>query len=216
MVRLTLLAALAISSVVHASPRKTCTVKHVKGQDDTPRILDAFSKCARDATIIFKEGTDYNAWTPVQFHGLSSVKILVQGNIHLPSDMTIVQARINVTTNPKSSYATPWFYFQGNSVEIVGSKKRDWGQFQGYGQQWWDIGNRILRPQLATFNVTNGVLRDLKVIKPIAWGWNIPGTNVQISNHFVDAAPANGTRDDTTSFPFNRLAHVPCKPWLKS
>lgn len=203
MVRLTLLAALAISSVVHASPRKTCTVKHVKGQDDTPRILDAFSKCARDATIIFKEGTDYNAWTPVQFHGLSSVKILVQGNIHLPSDMTIVQARINVTTNPKSSYATPWFYFQGNSVEIVGSKKRDWGQFQGYGQQWWDIGNRILRPQLATFNVTNGVLRDLKVIKPIAWGWNIPGTNVQISNHFVDAAPANGTRDDTTSFPFN-------------
>lgn len=56
---------------------------------------------------------------------------------------------------------------------------------------------KILRPQLATFNVTNGLLRDLKVIKPIAWGWNLPGKNIRVENHFVDAAPNNGTRDNT-------------------
>jgi galacturan 1,4-alpha-galacturonidase len=50
---------------------------------------------------------------------------------------------------------------------------------------------------LATFNVTNGLLRNLKVIKPIAWGWNLPGKNLRVENHFVDAAPHNGTRDNT-------------------
>jgi len=57
---------------------------------------------------------------------------------------------------------------------------------------------QILRPQLATFNVTNGLLHKLKIIKPIAWGWNLPGKNLRVEDHFVDAAPHNGTRDDTT------------------
>lgn len=120
-------------------------------------------------------------------------------------------------------YATPWFYFHGEDISIIGTQNPKWGQFNGYGQQWWDIGNRvrtraiipifyekpphdlfqILRPQLATFNVTNGLLRDLKVIKPVAWGWNFPGRNILVRNHFVDAAPNNGTRDNTVSFPFN-------------
>ena len=56
---------------------------------------------------------------------------------------------------------------------------------------------QTLRPQLATFNVTNGLLRNLKIIKPIAWGWNLPGQNIRVENHFVDAAPVNGTRSDT-------------------
>lgn len=57
---------------------------------------------------------------------------------------------------------------------------------------------QTLRPQLATFNVTNGLLRGLKVIKPVAWGWNLPGQNIRVENHLVDAKPDNGTRDDTT------------------
>ena len=77
------------------------------------------------------------------------------------------------------------------------------GRFNGYGQQWWDNGIRTLRPQLATFNVTNGYITRLKVIKPVAWGWNIPGKNILIENHYVDAKPNNGTRDSTISFPFN-------------
>jgi hypothetical protein len=47
------------------------------------------------------------------------------------------------------------------------------------------------------------VLKDLKVIKPVAWGWNVPGQNIQIFNHYVDAAPDNSTRTSTVSFPFN-------------
>ena len=49
----------------------------------------------------------------------------------------------------------------------------------------------------------NGQIANIKVIKPIAWGFGISGANIQIRNHFVDAAPNNGTRDQTTSFPSN-------------
>lgn len=62
---------------------------------------------------------------------------------------------------------------------------------------------QTLRPQLATFNVTNGLLSGLKTIKPVAWGWNVPGKNVRIENYYVNARPDNATRDSTVSFPFN-------------
>jgi hypothetical protein len=54
-----------------------------------------------------------------------------------------------------------------------------------------------------SFNVTNGKIANINVIKPIAAGFSVPGTNITIRNHFVDAMPVNGTRDQTTSFPFN-------------
>jgi hypothetical protein len=56
---------------------------------------------------------------------------------------------------------------------------------------------------LATFNVTNGLLSGLKVIQPVAWGFNLPGNNIRVENHYVHAKPTNGTRQDTWSFPFN-------------
>lgn len=194
---------LLFSSSAIAVKEKPCVVQHKDGQDDTESILSAFKKCRNGGTVLFEEGIDYNAWTPVQFHDLKDVMVQISGNIHLPSDIPTVQAKINATTNPKSTYATPWFYFQGTNVEITGSEKPQWGRFYGYGEQWWHQSNRILRPQLATFNVTNGVLRNLKVIKPVAWGWNVPGANVRIYDHYVDAAPENTTRIDSVGFPFN-------------
>ncbi|KAG8799632.1 hypothetical protein FRC17_007077 [Serendipita sp. 399] len=117
--------------------------------------------------------------------------------------MTDVQAKVTTNPNPPSSYAIPWIYIQGNKVQLIGATTKDGGAFHGYGVPWWNINMRTLRPQLATFNVTNGAIANIKVIKPIAWGFNIPGANVTIRNHFVDAAPKNGTRDLTPSFPFN-------------
>ncbi|KAJ8502997.1 hypothetical protein ONZ45_g11243 [Pleurotus djamor] len=198
----TLAFALSLSSLltVHAAE---CTVAHSDdGSDDSPMILQAFQECAIDSTITFQRA-NYSAHTPVSLTGLRNVTVFLNGNLNLPSNMTQVQQAINATQNMPSTYATPWFYIQGSDVQIIGSDDFEWGRFHGFGQQWWDIGNRILRPQLATFNVTNGLLRKLKVIKPIAWGWNVPGQNVRIEDHFVDAAPSNSTREQTVSFPFN-------------
>ncbi|KAG7447206.1 uncharacterized protein BT62DRAFT_919152 [Guyanagaster necrorhizus] len=104
--------------------------------------------------------------------------------LSLPNNISQVRQAINSTNNPPSTYATPWFYFSGSDVQLIGSKSDEWGRFNGFGQQWWDAGNRAgqisrqgvsdavfqaLRPQLVTsFNVTNGHLRGPKIIKPIA------------------------------------------------
>ncbi|KAL0952793.1 hypothetical protein HGRIS_007018 [Hohenbuehelia grisea] len=193
----------ALFSVVQHTSAAECTVSHSNnGTDDSPSILQAFQECALNSVITF-DRANYSAFTPISLTGLQNVTVRLNGNLLLPNNISRVQHEINVTQNQASTYATPWFYFQGTDVQIIGSNEFEWGQFHGFGQQWWDIGNRTLRPQLATFNVTNGLLRNLKVIKPVAWGWNVPGQNVRIENHFVDAAPNNGTRDNTVSFPFN-------------
>ncbi|KAF8918384.1 pectin lyase fold/virulence factor [Mucidula mucida] len=180
-----------------------CTVdRNTDGSDDTSFILKAFKDCSQDSVITFQQA-NYSAHTPMSFTDLSNVTIHLEGNLNLPNNITAVQIAINETKNQPSTYATPWFYFSGSDVQLIGSDENDWGKFHGFGQQWWDIGNRTLRPQLGTFNVTNGLLRGLKVIKPIAWGWNLPGQNIRVENHFVDAQPNNGTRDNTVSFPFN-------------
>ncbi|KIY61614.1 glycoside hydrolase family 28 protein [Cylindrobasidium torrendii FP15055 ss-10] len=194
------LIALALLSTVFAAE---CTVDHNDdGSDDTEHILKAFSDCKENSVITF-QAANYSAYTPASFEGLKNVTIHLEGNLLLPNNISAVQLAINETENQVSTYATPWFYFSGQDVQLIGSNDDEWGKFHGFGQQWWDIGNRTLRPQLATFNVTNGLLRSLKVVKPVAWGWNLPGKNIRVENHFVDAQPNNGTRDDTTSFPFN-------------
>ncbi|KAJ6615428.1 pectin lyase fold/virulence factor [Mycena sp. CBHHK59/15] len=183
-------------------PTKHCTVQHNRnGADDTSNILKAFKECSTDSVITFLPA-NYSAYTPITLAGLDNVIIRLNGNLLLPNNMTKVQNEITVTTNQPSTYATPWFYIHGSNVQLIGSSDFEWGRFYGFGQHWWDLGNRTHRPQLATFNVTNGLLRNLKVIKPIAWGWNLPGKNLRVENHFVDAKPDNGTRQSTVSLIF--------------
>ncbi|TFK63573.1 pectin lyase-like protein [Pluteus cervinus] len=177
-----------------------CIVPHNNdGSDDSPAILSSFTQCSINSTITFEQA-EYQALTPISLVGLENVTIFLNGNIHLPTNISQVQHAINTTTNQPSTYATPWFYIHGSNVQIIGSDDSGWGRFDGHGEQWWNQGNRILRPQLATFNVTNGLLRNLKVIKPIAWD----GTS---QNHFVDAKPDNGTRDVTTMGRFPSARH---------
>ncbi|KAG6865308.1 hypothetical protein C0991_003610 [Blastosporella zonata] len=121
--------------------------------------------------------------------------------------MAVVQAAINVTKNQPSTYATPWFYIHGTDVSLIGSDNFKWGRFNGYGQQWWNIGNRILRPQLATFNVTNGFLKNLKVIKPIAWGWNLPGKNIRVD--FQGTLGTNWSKSTFTHLSEPHISYLP-------
>ncbi|KAH6911974.1 pectin lyase fold/virulence factor [Coprinopsis sp. MPI-PUGE-AT-0042] len=202
-----LLPALAIPGFddIHAGRLKYCPIIPSLGPkdiDDTPAILKVVKSCSQNSVIEFLPG-NFSLYTPVSFEKLKNVKIQLHGNILLPNDIGRIQVEINKTTNMPAVYGTTWIYFQGTDVQIIGSESRKFGGFYSFGQQWWDKGIRTLRPHLATFNVTNGVLKNLKVIKPIAWGWSVPGKNILIQNHFVDAQPNNATRDDTVSFPFN-------------
>ncbi|EAU87521.2 hypothetical protein CC1G_11193 [Coprinopsis cinerea okayama7 len=186
------------------APPRRCIIPYSRNpnQDDSQSILRTVNRCSTNSIIEFRPA-NYSVYTPISLLNLRNVKILLNGNIVLPSNITKVQVEINNTLNQPALYATPWIYIQGTNVELVGSSDFKYGRFYSFGQQWWDLGIRTLRPHLATFNVTNGLLKNLKIIKPIAWGWSIPGQNIRIENHFVDAKPENATRDDTVSFPFN-------------
>lgn len=149
--------------------------------------------------------------------GLSNVEIQLFGNLHLPENITHVQnigERVDVWThilsliiiipvNGSSTYGTLlqgiWFHLQGSNVDIVGSTNVSEGWIDSHGQAWWDANNSTglpNRPHLMTFNATTGSITNLKLRKPIAWGVNLVGTDITVTNPFIDAFSSGG-------FPFN-------------
>ncbi|KAJ7737192.1 pectin lyase fold/virulence factor [Mycena olivaceomarginata] len=163
-----------------------CTVQHNhNGADDSAHILKAFKDCATDSVITFLPA-NYAAYTPITLAGLNNVVIHLNANLLLPKNITKVQQEM-------STIATPWFYFHGSNVQLIGSTDFEWGRFYGFGNHWWDLGNQTLRPYLAMFNV----------IKPVAWGWNLPGTNLRVENHFTGLLHRIMGRAGTRFFPFN-------------
>lgn len=129
--------------------------------------------------------------------GLTNVEIRMNGNLHLPSNMTHVLEVIATNTNLR------WFNFKGTNVQYIGSKDLDNGWIYGYGQQYWDAnpanGTGIAnRPHLATWELYDSSITTLKIRKPPAWCNSIKGKGITISDVFLDA-----TTHDLGGFPFN-------------
>src|ERR1700742_2268955 len=98
---LTCFASLATSLSIRQSSN-TCTIpskfKSSGGKaDDSPAIAAAFAQCAEDSTIVFSEGVDYNVLQPIAATNLSNVTIQMQGTLHLPQNVTAIQALVNET-----------------------------------------------------------------------------------------------------------------------
>ncbi|KUJ10523.1 pectin lyase-like protein [Mollisia scopiformis] len=163
--------------------------------DDTPAILSASSSCLTNSTIVFSAGQTYNLLTPLSFTNLNNVDLLFEGNVSLPSDVSVVEA---VVGNPKI-YSGRWITVKGKDVRFAGSGKEDGGWFEGHGEQWWSMAgndNNTYRPHFFSFSVTNLKIENIKVLKPVAWVFSIGGSNVEMRNTFIDARSSDG-------FPFN-------------
>lgn len=188
-------------------PRKTCTVaskyRSSNGTlNDSPAVASAFSECSQDSVIVFSEGTDYNILTPISATNLSNVEIRLQGNLHLPRKITDVQAAVNASNALTYSTALYWFKLAGSSIDFIGTSNLTNGWIYSYGQAWWDAnpvnGTGIAaRPHLMSFNTTHGSLQHFKSKKPIAWGVQLIGNDITVSDTVVDAFSTTG------SFPFN-------------
>ncbi|KAF2767678.1 pectin lyase-like protein [Teratosphaeria nubilosa] len=170
--------------------------------DDSPAIAAAFTKCARNATITFVEGTDYNVFTPIKATNLSNVRIEVFGNLHLPQNITYIQALFNSTTYASGSTNLFWFALAGSGINYIGSANIAWGWINSYGQAWWDAniypGTGLAgRPHLMSLDTTGGSMQYFKSRKPIAWNVQLKGSDIHVSNTFIDAYSTTG------SFPFN-------------
>ena len=94
--------------------QNTCTIpskfKASEGKsDDSPAVATAFAQCAKDSTIVFQEGVDYNILQPIVATNLSNVSIQMRGNLHLPKNITAIQEIVNKTTAATNASALYWY-----------------------------------------------------------------------------------------------------------
>ncbi|KAJ7642073.1 pectin lyase-like protein [Roridomyces roridus] len=174
----------------------TLTVPHTPGQDDTPGLLALVTSHPSNATILFSQGTTYNIFSAIKFPALTNVEISIQGNLTYPEDIGAIQDVVAASSFPGS-----WFTFSGgNNVTLRGSTDPEWGWIDAHGQAWWDADQQVNRPHGIAFSkITNGVIRDMKIWKPIGWNFATSGTNnVHIFNNLIMAVS-----DNSSSFPFN-------------
>ncbi|KAJ6114636.1 exopolygalacturonase C [Penicillium sp. IBT 16267x] len=179
-----------------------CVIPSSNGTaNDSPAVSQAFAECASDSVIVFQDGVDYNIFTPISATNLSNVEIKMNGNLHLPQDITTVQRIVNGTSGTLYADGSYWFKFKGPNIDYTGSGNVNYGWINSYGQAWWDAnpvnGTGIgSRPHLMSFQTTDGSLKYFKSRKPIAWNVQLQGDNITVSHAFIDA-------ESTGSFPFN-------------
>lgn len=173
----------------------TFVVPHTKDADDTLALMAAIPNYTSDASIVFEADTTYNIWSPITFPPFTNVEVVISGNLTYPTSIKTVQGHVAT-----ASYSGAWFSFTGgNNVTLRGNTDPDWGWVNGHGQQWWDIMQQTNRPSGWLFkNITNGIIRDMKIYKPIAWNFGTIGSsNMHIFNNIILANSENA------SFPFN-------------
>jgi hypothetical protein len=84
-------------------------------------------------------------------------------------------------------FSGAWFILKGTNVTFRGVTDERWGWIDAHGQQWWDAVNQINRPHGFKFTVTNFVLKDMKLWKPVGWCFSLGGSNVQALNNRIEA-----------------------------
>ncbi|KAI0829019.1 pectin lyase fold/virulence factor [Trametes gibbosa] len=175
----------------------TFVVPHLKGQDDTPALAAALAtgKFSEDATILFAKGAEYNIFTPIKFPVFTNVEVRIEGNLSYPDDIATVQGMSNVVARASLRFA----FTGGSNVTLRGSEDPQWGWVDGHGQAWWDAQQQTNRPHGWAFSkITNGVIRDMKIWKPIGWNFATSGSkNLHLFNNRIVAV------SETDSFPFN-------------
>jgi hypothetical protein len=169
--------------------------------DDSDAIACAFATCSKDAVIEFEEGVDYNVFQPITATNLSNVGIHMRGNLHLPQNITAIQALVNATSNTYAG-ALYWFKFAGLDIDYISTNNVTSGWINSYGQAWWDANPQngtgtAARPHLMSFNTTNGSMKYYKSRKPIAWNVQLIGNNITVSDSIIDAYSTS------SAFPFN-------------
>lgn len=169
--------------------------------DDSPAISAALQECGNGGTVTFEKGVDYNVFHPISATNLRDVTIEMYGSLHLPQNVTYMQELYNTSTTPDDDDLY-WFDLEGPGICYEGTSDITTGWINSYGQAWWDAnptnGTGLDgRPHLMRFNTTNGKISHFKSRKPIAWGMQVVGQNITITDTIIDAYSSTG------SFPFN-------------
>ncbi|KAH7096853.1 pectin lyase-like protein [Auriculariales sp. MPI-PUGE-AT-0066] len=186
------LSALTLLPLVSAYS-KTFVVPHVDGKDDSPAVIAALADYSSDSLILFQRGVTYNLWTPINFGTLTNAEVAFEGNATYPTDIATVQAEV-----AKSTFPGHWLKITGTNVTLRGTSNPNWGWIDSHGQAWWDAVQQTSRPHGISFQVTNGVVKDMKLEKPVAWSFSFSGgKNIHAFNNRIHAV------SNSKAFPFN-------------
>lgn len=126
----------------------------------------------------------------------------MQGNLHLPKNITDIQAIVNASNALTYSTSLYRFRFAGPSIDFISTSNVTTGWINSFRQAWWDVNlagstGIAARPRLLSFNATNGSLQHFKSRKPIAWNTQLIGNDVTVRDAIIDAFSTTG------NFPFN-------------
>lgn len=171
--------------------QKTCTVAKSSG-DDTPGIVSTVSSCGNNSRVILSEGVSYLMGSPLQLSNLFNVELVINGNLSIPDNVTAVE---EIVANP-DVYPGHWITVSSSTgVTFTGSKDNSGGYFIGHGDLWWpnfNDSNNDNRPHFFSFSVTSLRLRDLKVLKPVAWVFALGGDDIYMTDTLLDAQSDDG------------------------
>jgi polygalacturonase len=177
--------------------------------NDSPAINAAFQACGNGGVVAFAEGVDYNVYTPISATNLSDIEIQMFGNLHLPQNITYIQALYNETAGEQGNlYSLYWFRFSGPRIRYLGTPNVTTGWIKSYGQAWWDANPTNEtgldgRPHLMLLNTTDGSAQHLKSSKPIAWQFRLVGRNITVQNTVIESYSESGGFLYGKGFPFN-------------
>ncbi|KAI0756237.1 pectin lyase fold/virulence factor [Daedaleopsis nitida] len=176
----------------------TFVVPHIDGQDDVPALSAALAtgNYSNNATILFQKGVHYNVFTAINFPLFNNVEVRIEGNLSYPAHITTVQSKWR-----NHSCKCRFAFNGGNNVTLRGSTDPNWGWVDAHGQAWWDAMQQTNRPHGWSFkNINNGVIRDMKLWKPIAWSFSTSGAKIlhAFNNKIVAVSDTGPTQ--TTGF----------------
>jgi hypothetical protein len=139
---------------------------------------------------------------------LTNSEVAFEGNATYPTDIATVQAEVAKSVRPLplipqctvlipfplafQTFPGHWLKITGTNVTLRGTTNPNWGWIDSHGQQWWDAVQQTNRPHGINFQVTNGVVKDMKLWQPIAWNFALSGgKNVHVYNNRIHAVSSN-------------------------
>ncbi|KAI0688056.1 pectin lyase-like protein [Cerioporus squamosus] len=161
------LQALSVHSRVDKHGSICTVVPEGDGRDDSSSIVEAFSQCNRDASVVFLNET-YHVERVMSTHGLENVAVEVKGTLLWGTNTTYW---INNSLQLEYQNQSVAWDFGGDNIFWTG---HGYGTFDGNGQIWYDLANGTSnmpgRPiNFVIRNSTNFIMQGMRFVQSQFW-----------------------------------------------
>ncbi|KAH7397218.1 polygalacturonase [Pyrenochaeta sp. MPI-SDFR-AT-0127] len=185
------------------------------GSDDSPAILQTFSKCRKDSVIIFQD-TTYNIGKVMKITNLDNVRIEIHGRLLWSTDIDYwLKNSLPIGPGKDQESYPPAAYQNQTTAFILGGKRLfvegfNKGTFDGNGQVWYDFvkgqSNYPNRPHAIVITAEDSYFHGLRWVQPQMWTVTIVSSkrllleDIYINSTSHSTQPARNTDGANTLF----------------